>query len=102
MFQGRVFYLTPSILPPWKKLKTVIEHAGGVVENRRRKSVEQILELNRVGFDPVYLIITCEHDLHIVADVLKAKIGVYNAEFVMSAILRGKINYDLTQSITTV
>jgi hypothetical protein len=50
----------------------------------------------------VYLIITCEHDLHIVADVLKAKIGVYNSEFVMSAILRGKINYDLTQSITTV
>ena len=80
----------------------MIEHAGGVVENRRRKSVEQIHEVNRPGLDPVYLIITCEHDLHMVADVLKAKIGVYNSEFVMSAVLRGQMNYDLTQSITTV
>ncbi len=94
--------MTPSLNPPWKKLKSVIEHAGGIVENRRRKSVEQIQELNRPGQDPTYLIITCEHDLHIVADVLKAKIGVYNAEFVMSAILKGKINYDLTQSLTTI
>ncbi len=47
-------------------------------------------------------IITCEHDLHIVADALKAKIGVYNAEFVMAAVLNGKINFDLTQSLTTI
>jgi hypothetical protein len=94
--------LTPSINPPWKKLKLVIEHAGGKVENRRRKTVEEISQMNKPGQDPTYLLITCEHDLHIVADVLKAKIGVYNSEFVMSAVLNGKMNYDLTQSITTV
>lgn len=80
----------------------MIEHAGGKVDNRRRKSVNEINELNRPGQDPIYLIVTCEHDLHIVADVLKAKIGVYNAEFIMSAVLRGRINFDLTESLTTI
>ena len=101
-FQGRIFYLTPSIHPSWKKLKQVIEAAGGQVDNRRRRNVEQIRELNKPDRDPIYLIITCEHDLHIVADVLKAKIGIFNTEFVMSAVMKGKMDFDLTRSITTV
>jgi PAX-interacting protein 1 len=99
--QGKTFYLTPSISPPWRDLKRVIEHAGGAVDNKRRKTVEEISQLNRPGQDPTYLLITCEHDLHIVADVLKAKIGVYNTEFVMSAVLSGRINFDLSQSLMT-
>lgn len=89
-------------MPPWQDLKLVIEHAGGKIENRRRKTISEIQELNRPGQDPVYLIIACEHDLHIVADVLKAKFGVYNAEFIMSAVLNGHINYDLTKCLTTI
>ena len=102
LFQGRIFYLTPSINPSWKKLKQVIEAAGGHVDQRRRKNVDQIREVNKPDKDPVYLIITCEHDLHIVADVLKAKIGIFNTEFVMSAVMKGKMDFDLTRSITTV
>ena len=101
-FQGRIFYLTPSIFPSWKKLKTVIEAAGGIVENRRRKDIEEIKALNKPGQDPMYIIVACEHDLHIVADVLMAKIGIYNTEFVMSAIMRSKMDFDLTKSLTTV
>ena len=101
-FQGRIFYLTPSIFPSWKKLKTVIEAAGGKVENRRRKDIEEIKALNKPGQDPMYIIVACEHDLHIVADVLMAKIGIYNTEFVMSAIMRSKMDFDLTKSLTTV
>ena len=101
-FQGRVFYLTPSIFPSWKKLKVVIEAAGGSVDNKRRRNVEQIREVNKADRDPVYLIITCEHDLHIVTDILKAKIGIFNTEFVMSAVMRGKMDFDLTKSITTI
>ena len=83
-------------------LKTVIEAAGGKVENKRRKDVDEIRELNKPDRDPMYLIIACEHDLHIVADVLKAKIGIFNAEFVMSAVMKGRMDFDLTRSITTV
>lgn len=50
----------------------------------------------------MYIIVACEHDLHIVADVLMAKIGIYNTEFVMSAIMRSKMDFDLTKSLTTV
>ena len=103
LLQGRTFYLTPSIQPSWKKLKLVIECAGGKVENRRRKNVDEIRTLNAANADsPVYLIITCEHDLHIVTDVLKAKIGIFNAEFVMSAVMKGKIDFDLTHFLTTI
>ena len=94
--------MTPSIFPSWKKLKVVIEAAGGCVENRRRRNVDQIREVNKADRDPVYLIITCEHDLHIVTDVLKAKIGIFNTEFVMSAVMKGKMDFDLTRSITTI
>jgi len=103
LFEGRTFYLTPSIKPTWKQLKLVIECAGGKVENKRRKKVDEIREISgNSGESPVYLIITCEHDLHIVTDVLKAKIGIFNAEFVMSAVMKGKMDFDLTRSITTV
>jgi len=102
LFEGRVFYLTPSIFPSWKKLKVVIEAAGGSVDNKRRRNVEQIREVNKADRDPVYLIITCEHDLHIVTDILKAKIGIFNTEFVKSAVMRGKMDFDLTKSITTI
>ena len=62
----------------------MIEAAGGSVDNKRRRNVEQIREVNKADRDPVYLIITCEHDLHIVTDILKAKIGIFNTAFVMS------------------
>ena len=104
-------------------MKNVIESAGGTVDNRRRKSIEAIRLLNRTGFNPTYLvksfkykaatsekklkislfqIITCEEDLHLVTDVLKAKVGVYNTEFVMSSVIKGKMNFDLSRYITTV
>ena len=55
------------------------------MDTKRRKDVHQIKELNVRPDDPKYIIISCEHDLHIVTDVLLAKIGIFNAEFVMSS-----------------
>jgi hypothetical protein len=46
--------------------------------------------------------VTCEHDLHLVEDVLRAKLGVYSAELVMSAVLAGRPNFDLANSMETV
>ena len=80
----------------------VIEAAGGTVENRRRKDVKEIQDMNKPDQDPTYIIVACEHDLHIVADVLMAKVGIFNTEFVMSAVMRSKMDFDLTKSLTTV
>ena len=84
-FQGKTFYLTPTVEPCWKKLKLVVESHGGTVDTKRRKDVAQIKELNVRHDDPKYIIISCEHDLHLVTDVLLAKVGIFNAEFVMSS-----------------
>ena len=101
-FQGKTFYLTPTVEPSWKQLKLVVESAGGKVDNKRRKDVTEIKDLNKDLTEPKYIIISCEHDLHIVADVLLAKIGIFNAEFVMSAVMNGRMDFDLTKSLTTV
>ena len=62
-----------------------MESHGGTVDTKRRKDVAQIKELNVRHDDPKYIIISCEHDLHLVTDVLLAKVGIFNAEFVMSS-----------------
>ena len=79
----------------------MIECAGGRVENRRRRTVEMIKEANPPGRDPSYIIVTCEDDLHLVEDVLKARIGIYNVGFVMAAILSGEMDFDISKCITT-
>ena len=94
--------MTPTVEPSWKQLKLVVESAGGKVDNKRRKDVTEIKDLNKDLTEPKYIIISCEHDLHIVADVLLAKIGIFNAEFVMSAVMNGRMDFDLTKSLTTV
>ena len=68
-----------------------------------RKCVKDIRSCFRSKQPPSYIIITCEDDLYMVEDVLKASLPcVYNAEFVLSAVLRGKIDFDIREYITTV
>ncbi len=52
--------------------------------------------------EPTYIIVTCKDDLHLVEDVLKAKMGIYNAEVIMSAVLTGRANFDIADSMETV
>ena len=57
-------------------------------------------EIN-TGGNVNYIIITCEEDIHLVTDVLRAKLGVFNAEFVMSAVTRCEMDFDLSKYLTT-
>merc|ERR1712032_742637 len=123
LFAGKIFYLTPSVRPSMaviyhllvtitKKFKNspppscvqvlqnIIQFAGGKVENRRRKSTEQIREVNSGG-NINYIIITCEEDIHLITDVLKAKLGVYTPEFVLKAVMRVEMDFELSQYLTT-
>ena len=45
-FQGKTFYLTPSVVPGRTWLKEIIECAGGTVDNKLR-SVKDVKEKNK-------------------------------------------------------
>ena len=97
--------------------------------NVRRKTVEQIRQVNKANNnvasssssagmkggpgkkskqllqqhqEPSYIIITCEDDLYLVQDVMRARIPVYSVEFVLQAVLRGAMNFDLAEYIVTI
>merc|ERR1712079_261083 len=71
LFSGKVFYLTPSVEPSMSVLTNIITASGGRVENRRRKTTDQMKEFNSGG-SVNYIVITCEEDIHLVTDVLRA------------------------------
>ena len=47
-----------------------------------------------------YIILTCDEDIDMVSDVLRAKQGVYTAEFVMSAVTRGDMDFGQSNYLT--
>ncbi|KAK9506186.1 hypothetical protein O3M35_008167 [Rhynocoris fuscipes] len=89
LFSGKTFYITPGVIPSRSALIEMIQCAGGTVE-KQRKSLKQIQELDPTN----YIIITVNNDFHLVSDVIRANIGVYSAEFIMTAILTQKLPYE--------
>ena len=69
-----------------------------IVNLRVESSRRSLGEMKRInsGETVDYIIITTEDDLHIVADVLKAGQGVFSSEFVLSAVTRGEMDFDLS------
>ena len=59
-----------------------------------------LLQVNSGG-NINYIIITCEEDIHLITDVLKAKLGVYTPEFVLKAVMRVEMDFELSQYLTT-
>lgn len=90
LFEGKFFYVTPSVFPSKKVLVELIQNCGGIVE-RTRRTLSQI-EATNLNSPYSYVIITHEKDLHLVADLLKNKKEkvrvVCNVELILSAILK--------------
>lgn len=90
LFEGKFFYVTPSVFPSKKILTELVIFSGGVVERIRRSAAQ--IEATNANSPYSYFIITHENDLHLIADLLKNKKEkvkmICNAELIFSAILR--------------
>ncbi|XP_011057373.1 PREDICTED: PAX-interacting protein 1-like [Acromyrmex echinatior] len=85
VLKGKIFYVTPSVIPSPSAIAEIIESAGGTMEKTRRPIV-QIQEMNAGKLN--YIIVTHDNDLHLLSDVLRANINVYSAEIVLGAVAR--------------
>jgi len=71
LFKGKIFYVTPGVTHPSVfVVRQTIESAGGVVEKQRR-SLRAIQELE----PNTYIVIACNNDLHLVADLIRSSYG---------------------------
>lgn len=91
LFEGKYFFVTPSVIPSRKIVVELIEHCGGVVERVRRNLVQ--IEGTNANSPYSYIIITHANDLHLIGDLFKNKnqkirAMVCNAELIFSAILK--------------
>ncbi|KAL6428266.1 hypothetical protein ACFW04_008524 [Cataglyphis niger] len=94
VLKGKIFFVTPSVVPSPSAMAEIIESAGGTMEKTRR-TVAQIQEMNAGKLN--YIIVTHENDLHLLSDVLRANINVYSAEIVLGAIARQYFQSDASQ-----
>ncbi|KAK4878474.1 hypothetical protein RN001_010980 [Aquatica leii] len=90
LFEGKFFYITPSVFPSRNVLTELIVSCGGCVEKHRR-TLSQI-EVTNINSPYSYIILTHANDLHLVYDVLRNKKDkirtVCNVELIYSAILK--------------
>ncbi|KAI4477916.1 hypothetical protein M0804_012396 [Polistes exclamans] len=93
VLKGKIFYVTPSVIPSPSAISEIIESAGGVMEKTRR-SLTQIQDMNSTKLN--YIIVTHENDLHLLTDVLQANISVFSAEIVLGAVARQYFQVDAT------
>lgn len=70
LFKGKIFYITPGVVPAVSALREVIECAGGTVEKQRR-SLKNIQDMKPRTYFPI----TCSGDLHLVADLIQNDCG---------------------------
>ncbi|GLH12861.1 uncharacterized protein GBIM_17528 [Gryllus bimaculatus] len=95
LFKGRVFYLTPSVVPSPRSLTEIIECAGGIVE-RRHRPPKNLQDTARSGSQ--HIVITAEDDLHLLTDL--GDYQVYNGEWVMHCIMHQEILYENKEETT--
>lgn len=92
LFEGMTFYITPGVSPPVFDLTNVVESAGGKVV-KRRLAAKSIASHKDDKGNPTYIVVTCENDIHICKDLIAHKIALYNAEFILTGVMRQKLDF---------
>ncbi|CAL1541165.1 unnamed protein product [Lymnaea stagnalis] len=100
LFQGLTFYISPSVVPPICELMSIIDSAGGVLV-KRRPSVKQIVaSLDEKGH-PKIIVITCLNDLHLSTDLRNRKLPIFNAEFILTGVMRQELDFNTFRIMAT-
>ncbi|XP_046580805.1 PAX-interacting protein 1-like [Haliotis rubra] len=94
LFQGLTFHITPGVAPPVCDVRNIVESAGGTTVKRRPSAKTIAAQMDDKG-RPKFIVITCVNDIHLCRDLLAKKIPVYNAEFVLTGVLRQEVNFDI-------
>lgn len=96
LFDGRAFYMTPSVNPNIRNLTSLIEMSGGTVERHRRSAVRIAETITQQPNS--YTILSCTKDLHLLLDLLRspgnAKSIICATEFVLTSIMTQTIDME--------
>lgn len=96
LFEGKFFWVTPSVFPSRRVIVELIQSCGGIVEKVRRTAAQ--IEATNINSPYSYIIIIHERDIHLVADLLRNKKDkvkvVCNPELIFSAILKQTFEVD--------
>lgn len=90
LFEGKIFFLTPSVKPGVSHLKNLIELCGGKVENNRRSTmiIQEAINFSENS----YIIISCAQDIHLIT-FRQFVCHVCSSEFVLSSIMTQSLNF---------
>lgn len=91
IFKGIVLFVTPGVYPSPGILKEIVECGGGTVVLKRRPTFRQIAAMSQAGTK--FAVITCDGDLHLCRDYILRKIGVHNAEFILTGVMRQELDF---------
>ncbi|KAI6223036.1 PAX transactivation activation domain-interacting protein [Aphelenchoides fujianensis] len=89
IFEDMTFHLSPSVLPSFDVLRSLIEAGGGVVEKQKPK-LKKIAECIR--YDKTFLVVVNDVDAVAYGYLYAKRIPIFNEEFVLMSILRHRID----------
>ncbi|XP_074660001.1 PAX-interacting protein 1-like [Tubulanus polymorphus] len=94
LFKDMTFYITPSTDPGKPLIRDIVISAGGTVVNRRPSVRAIAMQRTPRGF-PAFIVIGCDNDRQLLIDMFHRRLPVYNAEFVLTGVLRQELDYTL-------
>ncbi|KAF4518538.1 hypothetical protein B566_EDAN004282 [Ephemera danica] len=92
LFKDVTFYVSPGVIPSLAVLEDVIVASGGRVE-RQRRGAPRIIEQNRARPNS-YIVLASTNDLHLLVELINARIDIYCPEMIFSSLLQQKLDLD--------
>lgn len=92
LFEGMSFYISPSVSPPSSDLEKIVEVAGGQVL-KQRPNTQIFTEHRDENGNMKTVMITCENDVMLYKDLIAKDIAIFNAEFILSGVMRQTVDF---------
>jgi len=92
LFKGMIFCITNGCKPGPNILKEIIESSGGQAVPKKRPTIRQLQKMRESG--NIFVMVTCEGDLHLCDVMFERNVHIVNAEFILSGILQQQIDFE--------